>query len=115
MAMHRNKRANTPLLSSSGQGALTAFGRQLAETEDLRPATVRNYLSDLRHFLAWCEARRQEEPSLEPSLEPSQEPSQDTTYVAFTPAAITTPTLTAYRAYLGIWQRFVQNWAMCFL
>jgi integrase/recombinase XerD len=88
MAVHMNKRANTPLLSSSGQSTLTAFGRQLRETEDLRPATVRNYVSDVRHFLAWCKARWQEETS------------QDTTQGAFAPAAITTPTLTAYRAYL---------------
>ncbi len=92
MAMHKNKRANTPLLSSSGQGTLTAFGRQLREIENLRPATIRNYVSDVRHFLAWCEARWQEESS--------QGPSQDTPQAAFAPAAITTPTLTAYRAYL---------------
>jgi integrase/recombinase XerD len=92
MAIHRNKRANTPLLSSAGQSALAAFGRQLREAEDLRPATVRNYVSDLRHFLAWCEARWQEETSPETAPETSQ--------VAFAPAAVTTPTITAYRAYL---------------
>jgi len=57
----RSKRANMPLLSPRGQHALDQFGRQLRETEDLRPATVRNYVSDVRHFVAWCETRWREE------------------------------------------------------
>jgi integrase/recombinase XerC len=92
MTLQVNKRASTPLLSSSGQRALIAFGRQLRETEDLRPATVRNYVSDVRHFLAWCEARWQEETSPETAPETSQ--------IAFAPATVTTPTITAYRASL---------------
>jgi integrase/recombinase XerD len=90
MATQMKKRASTPLLSSAGQRTLAAFGRQLRETEDLRPATVRNYLSDLRHFVAWCEARWQEE----------GEDGDDGVAASFSPAAVTTPTLTAYRAHL---------------
>ena len=46
-------------------------------------------MSDVRHFLAWCEARWQE-----------GEAQKTAGQIAFAPAAVTTPTLTAYRAYL---------------
>jgi integrase/recombinase XerD len=48
-------------------------------------ATLRNYLSDLRQFAAWCETSWEEGSEQE---------------VFFTPAAVTTPTITRYRAYL---------------
>jgi hypothetical protein len=43
-------------------------------------------------FLAWCEARWQEETS--------PETASETAPIAFAPAAVTTPTITAYRAFL---------------
>jgi integrase/recombinase XerC len=87
-----SKRANTPSLTPSGQQGLDRFGQQVRECEDLRPATVRNYVNDLRHFTAWCEERWQTEDSAEERAEQ--------TPVSFTPRAVTTPTLTVYRAFL---------------
>jgi integrase/recombinase XerC len=52
---------------------------------DLRPATIRNYVSDLRHFVVWCEQTWSE----------GQEAVQP-----FTPAAVATPTLIRYRTFL---------------
>jgi len=57
----------------------------LRTAEDLTAATIRNYLSDLRHFAAWYESRG--------SLGREEA-------LAFCPEAITTPTITDYRAYL---------------
>ncbi len=74
-----------PTLSDEGQRTLEVYAAHLHETADLRPATLRNYLSDLRHFAAWCEATW-------------AEGREDTT--TFTPALVATPTLTRYRAYL---------------
>ena len=79
------KRANRPVLSEPGEQVLTQYERRLRTEEDLSAVTIRNYLSDLRHFAAWCEAiwkRGREEES------------------SFTPRTVTTPTLTDYRAYL---------------
>src|SRR5579864_6957997 len=79
------KRAKRPLLSSAGEHVLARYEQRLRTEEDLTAVTIRNYLSDLRHFAAWCEAiwkqGREEER-------------------AFTPEAVTTPTLTDYRSYL---------------
>ncbi len=79
------KRASRPALSGTGEQALAQYELRLRSEEDLAVATIRNYLSDLRHFAAWCEVtwkqgREEETP--------------------FTPQAVTTPTLTDYRAYL---------------
>ena len=52
---------------------------------DLRPATIRNYVSDLRHFVVWCEQTWSE----------GQEAAQP-----FTPATVATPTLIRYRTFL---------------
>ncbi len=49
-------RAGTAGLSDAGEAALAAFGETLHRQHDLRPATLRNYLADVRHFIAWCEA-----------------------------------------------------------
>ena len=79
------KRANQPVLSETGEQVRTQYERRLRTEEDLTSATVRNYLSDLCHFAVWCEAlwkQGREDES------------------AFTPGAVTTPTLTDYRAYL---------------
>jgi integrase/recombinase XerC len=79
------KRAKRPFLSSNAERFLAAYERRLRTEEDLSAATNRNYLSDLRHFAAWCEAiwgQGREEA------------------VSFTSERVTTPTLTDYRFYL---------------
>jgi integrase/recombinase XerD len=79
------KRASQPALSGPGEQTLAQYEQRLRTEEDLTAVTIRNYLSDLRHFAAWCEAiwkqGREEEPS-------------------FTPEVVTTPTLTSYRTHL---------------
>jgi site-specific recombinase XerD len=60
----------------------------LREREDLAPASIRNYLSGLRHFIAWFESEREAH-----------------VHDRFTPQGITTPTLTRYRTYLQIARR----------
>lgn len=74
-----------PSLSRSAQSALTAYQRHLQDEVDLRAATVRNYVSDLHHFMAWCEAVWSE--------------GQDRVR-AFSLQRVATPTLTRYREYL---------------
>jgi integrase/recombinase XerD len=78
------RRAGKPTLSAAGQAALAAYAEHLQHQRDFRPATHRNYQSDLRQFVAWCEQtwRATDESAV------------------FTPAHLTTPTLTAYRAQL---------------
>ena len=79
------RRVGRPALSPSGQQVLDQYEQQLRTAEDLATATIRNYLSDLHHFAAWYESMhclgREEAPT-------------------FRPEAITTPTMTDYRAYL---------------
>lgn len=63
------KRKAQPMLSTNGQQALDQYRQVLQQLEDLSPVTTRNYLSDLRQFIAWCEAywnERQEERSFTP-------------------------------------------------
>jgi integrase/recombinase XerD len=79
------KRANQPALSGSGEQILAQYEHRLRVEEDLASATIRNYLSDLRHFAAWCEFTWKQGREAEPP---------------FTPEAVTTPTLTDYRTYL---------------
>jgi integrase/recombinase XerC len=74
-------RPSQPPLSESALQALTAYEQHLREERDVSPATLRNYLSDLRQFLAWFESTGQ--------------PTGD-----FAAAQLTTPTITRYRAYL---------------
>lgn len=74
-----------PALSDAGQRTLEVYAAHLTETADLRPATLRNYLSDLRQFAAWCEVTWAE----------GHEEA-----MAFAPALVATPTLTRYRAHL---------------
>lgn len=79
------KRANQPALSRVGEQILEKYELRLRTEEDLAAATIRNYLSDLRHFATWCEAiwkRGREEEA------------------TFTPEAVSTPTLIDYRTYL---------------
>jgi integrase/recombinase XerD len=79
------KRTAQPVLSQAGELVLNRYDRRLRTEEDLSAVTIRNYLSDLRQFIAWCESfwrqGREDAPS-------------------FTPEAVTTPTLIGYRTYL---------------
>jgi integrase/recombinase XerD len=85
--MHDMKRQAMPQLSPSGKLALATYEQTLLKQEDLAPASIRNYLSDVRHFIAWYECHT------------------DTEVHIFTPQTITTPVLTRYRAYLQTDQR----------
>jgi integrase/recombinase XerC len=82
---HTTKRQSNPRLSAEGQEALDAYARYLREEQDLAVPTLRNYLSDLRHFAAWCELSW---------AEGGDEPEP------FRPPAVSTPTITRYRSYL---------------
>src|SRR5947199_9634259 len=82
------KRMALPSLSHTGQEALASYERWLREREDLAVASIRNYLSDLRHFIAWYETEREAQ-----------------VYDCFTPEGISTPALTSYRTYLQTVQR----------
>src|SRR5436190_8761654 len=84
------KRLATPALSDSGEFALRQYEHILHEQEDLTPASVRNYLSDLRQFMAWYETQAEEAERPDP---------------AFTPQSIATPMLTRYRTYLQVTQQ----------
>ena len=79
------RREGRPALSPFGQQVLDQYEQQLRTEEDLAAATIRNYLSDLHHFAAWYESMQRQGREEAP---------------AFRPEAITTPTITDYRAYL---------------
>jgi integrase/recombinase XerD len=79
------KRAKRPMLSSTGEQVLAQYERRLRVEEDLTSVTIRNYLSDLRHFAALCESIWK------------QGREED---LGFTPESVTTPTITDYRTYL---------------
>jgi integrase/recombinase XerC len=79
------KDAKKPMLSAEGEKELERYGRYLREEQDLSTATVRNYLSDLRGFAAFCESSWSEGEELGES---------------FSPAAVTSPTITLYRSRL---------------
>jgi LuxR family maltose regulon positive regulatory protein len=49
------KRASTPPVSSAGARALAVYEVWMREREDLATASIRNYVSDLSHFIAWYE------------------------------------------------------------
>src|SRR5438309_1410457 len=49
------KRTAQLALSREGQQVLDHYASALKQGEDLSPVTVRNYLSDLRQFISWCE------------------------------------------------------------
>src|SRR5437588_60874 len=79
------KRTAQPRLSLTAEQVLNRYERRLRTEEDLSVVTIRNYLSDLRQFVAWCESVWQQ--SREEML-------------SFTPEVVTTPTLIDYRTYL---------------
>lgn len=72
------------MLSEDGQQVLEQYEQVLQQLEDLSPVTIRNYLSDLRQFIAWCEDCWHEE-------------QEDRT---FTPRAVAPSLLMRYREYL---------------
>ncbi len=74
-----------PALSPGGAEAVDSYGRYLREHEDLSAPTLRNYLSDLRHFAAWYEG----------SYMQGGEAG-----AAFHPREVTTPAITAYRSWM---------------
>ncbi|MBO0782094.1 MAG: site-specific integrase [Ktedonobacteraceae bacterium] len=78
------KRTAQPLLSQDGQQALDLYGQVLQQFEDISPVTIRNYLSDLRQFIAWCED----------CWRAGQE------QCSFTPQAVAPSLLMCYREYL---------------
>ncbi|HYU74259.1 MAG TPA: tyrosine-type recombinase/integrase [Ktedonobacteraceae bacterium] len=79
------KRAKQSVLSGVGEHILAQYERRLRVEEDLSSATIRNYLSGLRQFMAWCESIWQQ--------------GRENTK-SFVPEAVTSPTLTHYRTYL---------------
>jgi integrase/recombinase XerD len=72
-------------LSDPGQNALNDYEQYLRVEIDLSQATIRNYLGDLRLFVAWCQEQWSE----------GSQPNQ-----LFSPQHVTTPTLTRYRDHL---------------
>ena len=78
------KRKAQPMLSAYGQLALEQYRQVLQQFEDISPVTIRNYLSDLRQFIAWCEDCWRE----------GQEGR------GFTPQAVAPSLLIRYREYL---------------
>src|SRR6266498_5965728 len=79
------KRPAMPELSVAGEAALAAYLTALREETDANVTTIRNYASDLRQFIAWCEgtgAEGQETPA------------------TFTPVALATPLIVRYRSHL---------------
>lgn len=73
-----------PEISEEGKLALDQYRQVLEHLEDLSVVTIRNYLSDLRQFIAWCEDFWHEE--------------QTDRY--FSPQAVAPALLIRYRDYL---------------
>lgn len=79
------RRTAKPKLSAEGEKEFERFGVYLREEQDLASDTVRNYLSDLRQFAAYCEM----------SWVEGEEHGE-----SFSPFGATTPTITLYRSHL---------------
>lgn len=94
------KRAAQPQLSLAGEKSLDDYAAALREREDLRPVTVRNYLSDLRQFAAWYETTAMAGTEGMEGAEPKPEETMIPFPSGFGPQEITTPTITRYREYL---------------
>lgn len=78
-------RTHHPYISGNAEQILATYRAALRERGELQAATIRNYLSDLRHFIAWCEA------SCQDALFPD---------AAFRLPDLSTPRIAQYRAYL---------------
>lgn len=74
-----------PSLSDQAQEALETYQHYLIHQADLRPATLRNYVGDVRQFMAWCEQLWRDDEA-------------ETWF--FSPERVATPTITRYRDYL---------------
>lgn len=79
------KRGSIPLISKIGQKTLAQYESYLRDLADVSPSTIRNYLSDLRQFMAWYEETASEGQEIQKS---------------FVLTTIATPTITCYRSYL---------------
>jgi|SRR5436305_1131751 len=77
------KREAQPALSVGGQQALDQYATVLKQ-EDLAAKSIRNYLSDLRQFMAWCECSWRDEHDQQ----------------SFTPQKVALSLLIRYRVYL---------------
>ncbi|MDJ0715406.1 MAG: phage integrase N-terminal SAM-like domain-containing protein [Prochloraceae cyanobacterium] len=80
------KRDTISSISQLGQKELASYESYLRGQQDMSPVTIRNYLSDLRSFVAWYETL--------------QIKSTQSRQIGFQLELITTPTLTRYRSYL---------------
>ena len=49
------KKVARPNISQTARQLLATYEHHLTDVLDLSPATIRNYISDLRLFMAWCE------------------------------------------------------------
>src|ERR1700694_4639097 len=78
------KRAAQPSLSEEAQQALEYYAHALQHVEDLSPVTLRNYVSDLRQLMAWCEC----------SWHEAQENR------SFTAQNVASPFIVRYRSYI---------------
>lgn len=92
------KRTQMPMLSGEAQTHLVKYAHYLELEQDVSPATRRNYLSDVRQFMAWCESRWQTETD-----------ASTTTKVNFNPQAVGTPLLVHYRQWLQQEQHLKPN------
>ncbi len=79
------KRAAKPGLSAQGEKELGRYEHYPRDEQDLAADTIRNYLSDTRQFASFCEA----------SWSEGSEAGE-----TFSPANVTTPTITLYRSHL---------------
>lgn len=79
------KRTPKPTLSADAHATILTYAHMVETEQDVSPATYRNYISDLHQFAAWCEA----------IWSTAQETGQ-----CFQPAALTTPLITRYLAFL---------------
>lgn len=79
------RRVAKPNISVAGEKEIHLYAGYLSDEQDLATDTVRNYLSDLRQFAAFCEATWAED----------EEVGE-----LFSPANVTTPTITLYRSHL---------------
>lgn len=79
------KTAAKPDLSGPGEREVRRYERYLRDEQDLASDTVRNYLSDIRQFVSFCEA----------SWSEGEEVGEP-----FSPPGVTTPAITLYRSHL---------------
>jgi integrase/recombinase XerD len=80
-----SKQSARPDLSAEAQQVFDHYEHHLLQASDLSPVSIRNYLSDIRLFMAWCERSWSEGGEVQP---------------IFSLERIATPTITRYRDYL---------------